>query len=138
MRGIVLSLLAEIALFLLLLCLSLRVHKIILVIEFLMELRADPRELKRLWDIFLFKPCGNFLLKYVQFILHLGVNVSLLAGRPETPKGIAHNISFFGDFFLPEYVVSELLEDVLTLHELLFFFHLFLKLLILHILFQSF
>ena len=79
---------------------------------------TDSWKLKILGDVPIFKSLFDLLLEYDQFVLHLGIDVALVIGGPEAPKGVANDITK-ACLLLSKDVLSELRQDVLPLQQLL-------------------
>ena len=122
--------------FLFLSCLVLRLDEVVLVVQLLVELAADPRELEVKGNFPVVEARAYFLLKDNKFVFHLGVDVPLFVGGPETPEGVGNHVAVLCLLLDTENVGSEFLKDVLALHELLFLLHLRLHHMLVHLVFR--
>ena len=118
-------------------CLILWLNKIIFVMQLLMKVRTMPWKFKVVSYFLGFKSCGDFLFENDKFVFHFRINIPLFLSWPESPKGIADNVSFLGLFFDAENVISKFHQNILSLNKLLLLFHFVFHLLFRQVLFWT-
>lgn len=100
-----------------------RLNEVVLVVELLVELATNPRELKVTRNLSVVEARGYFLLEDNQLVFHLGIDVPLFVGRPKAPERIGDDVSLFGLLLDTKDIVTQLLEYILSLKKLLLFLH---------------
>ena len=95
-------------------------YHVVFLVQFCMETCSKSWHSKCFWNISWFKSLFNFFLKNDQLIFHFGIYISFIISRPKAPKCIANNITMLSLFFISKYIFPQLIEDILSLHQLLF------------------
>ena len=97
--------------------LGLLFNEVVLLRELLVKARSNPRKFKLVRYLFFLEAFFDFVFEGYELVLHLRVDVPVIICGPKTPESITYDIAISSFLLHPEYVLSQLQKDILSLHQ---------------------